>query len=99
MQAAMWQRLKVTAFAEADLRVAEEVEAFRKKVDAVQPERSILARLQENGLVLTAQPGTFADLYGTPRRAFILSLRSTGPQKLIKVQRSELQGDLYFAEP
>jgi hypothetical protein len=99
MQAAMWQRLKVTAFAEADLRAAEEVEAFRKKVDAVQPERSILARLEENGLVLTAQPGTFADLYGTPRRAFILSLRSTGPQKLSKVERSELQGDLYFAEP
>lgn len=99
MEAGIWQRLKVKAMAEADMRAEAEAEAFRQKEDAAQPERSMLARLQENGLVLTAQPGSFTDLYEVPRKALILSLRSIGPQKLSKVTRNEREADVYFSPP
>jgi hypothetical protein len=99
LEAASWQRLKVAALAEADTRAGEEAEAFRKKVDAAQPAQSILARLEENGLVVSGQRGSFTDLLGVGRKAFILSVRSAGPEKLSQVDRSERRADLYFSEP
>ena len=99
LEAAFWQKLKVTALAEADARAGEEAEAFRKKVDAAQPAQSILARLQENGLVVSGERGAFTDLAGEPRKAFVLSVRSVGPERLSQVDRSERRVDLYFSVP
>jgi hypothetical protein len=99
LEAAFWQKLKATALAEADARAGEEAELFRKKVDAAQPSQSILARLQEHGLIVSGQHGKFTDLSGTERKAFILSVRSAGAEQLGQVNRSERQADLYFLEP
>jgi hypothetical protein len=99
LEAAFWQKLKATALAEADARAGEEAELFRKKVDAAQPAQSILARLQEHGLIVSGQRGKFTDLSGTERKAFILSVRSAGAEQLGEVNRSERQADLYFLEP
>jgi hypothetical protein len=70
-------------------------ELFRKKVDAAQPSQSILAELQEHGLIVSGQRGKFTDLSGTERKAFILSIRSAGAE----ATGSERQADLYFLEP
>ena len=98
-EAVGWQQLKARVSADVLKEADARVEAFRKKVDQLQPERSILARLSEAGISLRAQPGEFTDLYNRERKAFIISLSSSGPQKVGKVDRDEKQSDIYFYEP
>lgn len=98
-EAALWQELKAMTLTEGAKEVERKVEAFRKRVDEVQPERSVLGRLAEAGVSMRAQPGEFTDLYGRSRKAFIVSLSSSGTEKVGKVDRDERQTDIYFFEP